>query len=167
MERLFLTQEGFDKLKEELAFLQGPKRREIIRAIQVARDHGDLSENAEYDAAKEEQAKLELRISQLQSQLAKAQVIDKANIPEGKISLGQQVRLQDLNSQEEIFYALVAPEESDFENNRISVTSPLAGDSLVKKSGKKLLLKYQRELNTIKSSLSKLPRPRGRNNYQV
>jgi len=138
MEKIFLTPEGYQKLKDELEQLQGPRRREIVQAIQVAREHGDLSENAEYDAAKEEQAKLERRIHQLQDQLAKAQIIDKSNIPEGKISMGQHVRLQDLNTQEKLEYFLVAPQEADFENNRISVTSPIGKGLIGKKIGEEV-----------------------------
>ncbi|MCD4812576.1 transcription elongation factor GreA [bacterium] len=133
MGKIFLTKEGFEKMEAELTHLKGPRRREVIQAIQVAREHGDLSENAEYDAAKDEQAKLELRISQLQEQLGNAQILDKSNIPEGKISLGQKVRLEDLATKAEIEYYLVAPEESDFETNRISVTSPI-GKGLVGKT---------------------------------
>ena len=138
MEKVFLTPEGYEKLKKEFQYLQGPRRREIVQAIQVAREHGDLSENAEYDAAKEEQAKLELRIGKLQEQLSKAQIIDKSNIPEGKISIGQRVRLQDLNTQDEMEYFLVAQEEADFENNKISVTSPVGKGLVGKKVGDEL-----------------------------
>lgn len=132
MGKIFLTKEGLEKIQNELSFLKGPRRKEIIQAIQVAREHGDLSENAEYDAAKEEQAKLELRIGQLQEQLGNAQLVDKSNIPEGKVSLGQKIKLKDLKTGDEIEYFLVAPEESDFETNRISVTSPI-GKGLVGK----------------------------------
>lgn len=135
MEKVYLTPEGYAKLQAELAELMGPRRRVVTQAIQVAREHGDLSENAEYDAAKEEQAKLELRIHQLQDQLAKAQVIDKAHIPEGRVSVGQRVVLQDLNTQEEVVYMLVSPQESNFEQGRISVTSPVGKGLVGKKVG--------------------------------
>lgn len=125
MSDVYLTPEGLERLRRELAELKGPRRREVISAVQVAREHGDLSENAEYDAAKEEQAKLEMRIHQLEEQLGRAKVIDRAHIPEGRISIGQRVRLQDLASQEEVEYVLVAPPESDFESGRISITSPI------------------------------------------
>ncbi len=135
MTDVYLTPEGLERLSRELAELKGPKRREIISAVQVAREHGDLSENAEYDAAKEEQAKLELRIHQLEEQLSRAKVIDRAHIPEGRISIGQKVRLQDLASQEEVEYLLVAPADSDFEAGRISVTSPIGKGLLGQKIG--------------------------------
>lgn len=138
METIYLTPEGYAKLKKELEELQGPRRREVIQAIRVARDHGDLSENAEYDAAKEEQAKLELRIHQLQEQLLKAKIIDQNNIPEGKIAIGTRAYLRNLDTQEELQYILVAPAESDFENGRISVTSPIGKGLVGKTAGEKL-----------------------------
>lgn len=138
MEKVYLTAEGHAKLQAELAELMGPKRRAITQAIQVAREHGDLSENAEYDAAKEEQAKLELRIHQLQDQLAKAQIIDKAHIPEGKISVGQRVVLQDLNTQDQLVYFLVSPQEADFEQGRISVASPVGKGLVGKRVGEEI-----------------------------
>jgi transcription elongation factor GreA len=130
MTDIFLTPEGYERLRLELAELKGPRRSQVIQAVKVAREHGDLSENAEYDAAKEEQAKLEHRIQRLEDQLAHAKLIDKAHIPEGRISIGQRVRLLDLGSGEELEYVLVAPAESDFEAGRISVTSPV-GKGLV------------------------------------
>ncbi|MBN1595417.1 transcription elongation factor GreA [candidate division FCPU426 bacterium] len=141
MEKVYLTAEGYQKLKAELEHLQGPRRREVVQAIQTAREHGDLSENAEYDAAKEEQAKLEFRISQLQEQLAKAQVIDKTHIPDGRVSQGQQVRVLDLQTQEEMEYYLVAPAESDFAKQRISVTSPIGKGLIGKKIGDEVEIK--------------------------
>lgn len=129
-EKVYLSQEGFDKIQTELNYLQGTKRREITEAIKVAREHGDLSENAEYDAAKEEQAKLELRIQQLQTQLGNAQIIDKSNIPEGKVSVGQRVKVKDKNTDAEFEYTLVVPAEADFDAGKLSVTSPI-GKGLV------------------------------------
>lgn len=124
-ESMYLSQKGYDKIQEELQLLQGPKRREITEAIKVAREHGDLSENAEYDAAKEEQAKLEMKIQQLQSQLATAKIIDKSNIPEGKVSVGQRVKLKDLKTDEELEYTLVVAAEADFDAGKLSVSSPI------------------------------------------
>ncbi len=125
MSDIYLTPEGYEKLKQELEELQGPRRRQIVQAVQTAREHGDLSENAEYAAAKEEQAKLELRINRLHEQLSRAKLLDRSKIPEGKLSLGQRVRLLDLNSLEEFEYVLVAPAEADFTSGKISVTAPI------------------------------------------
>jgi transcription elongation factor GreA len=135
MTDVYLTPEGLEKLQKELQELIGPKRRAVILAVQTAREHGDLSENAEYDAAKEEQGKLEARISQLQDQLAHAKIIDKSKIPEGKISIGQRVRLLDLATQTELEYLLVSPAESDFENGKISNTSPVGRGLVGQKIG--------------------------------
>ncbi len=135
MPDIYLTPEGLLKLQNELKELTGPRRRMVIQAVQVAREHGDLSENAEYDAAKEEQGKLEYRIHQLQDQLSNAKIIDKSKIPEGKISIGQRVRLRDLGTQEELEYVLVSPAESDFENGKISNTSPIGRGLVGQKIG--------------------------------
>ncbi len=141
MEKIFLTPEGLEKLNHELAVLTGTRRREVTQAIKVAREHGDLSENAEYDAAKEEQAKLEWRISQLQDQLAKARCIDKSSIPAGQISIGQRVRLQDIDRNVELEYVLVSPAEADFEQGRISITSPIGKGLVGRKVGESVEIK--------------------------
>ncbi|MCK5218837.1 transcription elongation factor GreA [bacterium] len=141
MENIFLTPEGLEKLKNELDLLTGTRRREITQAIKTAREHGDLSENAEYDAAKEEQAKLELRISQLHDQLTKARCIDKSSIPAGQISIGQRVRLQDIDRNVELEYILVSPAEADFEKDRISITSPIGKGLVGKKVGESVEIK--------------------------
>jgi transcription elongation factor GreA len=135
MPDVYLTPEGLEKLQAELKELTGPKRRAVILAVQTAREHGDLSENAEYDAAKEEQGKLEMRIYHLQEQLSQAKIIDKSKIPEGKISIGQRVRLQDLATEAELEYQLVSPAESDFENGKISNTSPIGRGLVGQKIG--------------------------------
>lgn len=135
MSDMYLTPEGYEKLKQELQELKGPRRKQVIQAVQTAREHGDLSENAEYDAAKEEQAKLELRIHQMEDQLAHAKIIDKAHIPEGKLSIGQRVRLRDAGTGEEMEYLLVSPAESDFDAGKISVTSPIGKGLIGQKVG--------------------------------
>jgi transcription elongation factor GreA len=135
MSDVFLTPEGFDKLKRELDELKGPRRKQIIHAVQTAREHGDLSENAEYDAAKEEQAKLEMRIHRLTDQLAHAKIIDKNHIPDDKLSIGQRVRLRNLATNEELEYLLVSPAEADFAAGKISVTSPIGRGLIGQKIG--------------------------------
>lgn len=127
---MHLTPAGYAKLKAELETLKGPRRREVIEAVKTAREHGDLSENAEYDAAKEEQGKLELRIRQLEEQLARAVIIDRSQIPEEGVSIGKRVRLLDLAAGEEYAYTLVSPPEADFDAGKISVSSPL-GQGLI------------------------------------
>jgi transcription elongation factor GreA len=141
MDKIYLTPEGYNKLQAELQELKGPRRREVTQAIQVAREHGDLKENAEYDAAKEEQAKMEYRISQLQDQLASAVIIDPSHVPTDRISVGQRVRLRDLKSENEFDYILVSPAEADFEQGRISITSPVGKGLVGRKVGEEVEIK--------------------------
>lgn len=121
----YMTQEGYDKLIEDLKYLQRVRRREIARDLEVARSHGDLKENAEYDAAKEAQAMNERRIAELSEKLAISRVLDDRDIPKDKAYLGATVKLKDLDDGEEIAYMLVAEAEADFLKDKISVTSPI------------------------------------------
>ncbi|WP_297057247.1 transcription elongation factor GreA [Thermosulfurimonas sp.] len=132
MERIPFTPEGFQRLKEELERLKTVERREVVRAIEEARAHGDISENAEYEAAKERQAHIEGRIQELTDRLARAEVIDPPKEPPQRVQFGVRVRLLDLDTEEEIEYRLVGPYESEVEKGHISVTSPL-GRSLIGK----------------------------------
>ncbi|HFC97985.1 MAG TPA: transcription elongation factor GreA [Thermosulfurimonas dismutans] len=132
MERIPFTPEGFQRLKEELERLKTVERREVVRAIEEARAHGDISENAEYEAAKERQAHIEGRIQELTDRLARAEVIDPPKEPPERVQFGVRVRLLDLDTEEEIEYRLVGPYESEVEKGHISVTSPL-GRSLIGK----------------------------------
>lgn len=128
--RIVLTRSGRDKLCEELEFLKGEKRREIAKDLADARAHGDLSENAEYDAAKEAQAMNEKKIAQLEETLARAQIIDDDAMPKDEALLGATVTVKDLATEEEFDYMLVSEEESDFEANKISASS-LVGKALL------------------------------------
>ena len=121
----YLTREGYRRLKEELDFLKGPKRREISRQIGEARAHGDISENAEYDAAKEAQAHAERRIAELESKLAHFRIIEDENFPDDKVYIGAKVKLLDCQSDEEVCYHLVSPVEADFKAGKISTTAPV------------------------------------------
>ncbi|MBD3379302.1 MAG: transcription elongation factor GreA [Candidatus Omnitrophica bacterium] len=123
--RVALTREGYNKKLEELEYLKGPKRREIARALSEARAQGDLSENAEYDAAKEEQAMNEKRIADLEDVLSRANIIDSSTLSGDEARLGMTVKLKDLESGEEFSYMLVSEEESDFDADKISVSSPV------------------------------------------
>ncbi|MBA2848992.1 transcription elongation factor GreA [Thermosulfuriphilus ammonigenes] len=133
MERIPFTKEGFDALKDELRRLQNIERPKVIKAIEEARAHGDLSENAEYHAAKERQAHLEGRIQELQDRLARAEVIEPQNDPPDRVIFGVTVRLFNLDTEEEVEYKLVGPYESDVSESKISVTSPL-GRALIGRS---------------------------------
>jgi transcription elongation factor GreA len=130
MADIFLTAEGLAKLQAELQQLKSVKRREIVTAIQEARAHGDLSENAEYDAAKEAQAHNEKRIADLEDQLNSARLIDESTVPKDKVCIGKHVTLLNKKTSKKIKYQLVAPEESDFNAGKISVTSPI-GKALI------------------------------------
>jgi transcription elongation factor GreA len=123
--KIYLTRERIKELEHELHELKSKGRAEMAAKIAEARGHGDLSENAEYDAAKEAQGLMELRISKLEETLGRAQVIEGNSLPNDKIYILTKVKIQELKSKEVIEYLLVAPEEADFERNKISVTSPI------------------------------------------
>lgn len=110
---------------EDLKFLKTKKRREIAEALEKARAHGDLSENAEYDAAKEAKQQLETRIADLESRLSRARVLDKSEIAQDKAYLGATVKVQNLDSKDIFEYNLVAQDEANFDEGKISVTSPI------------------------------------------
>jgi transcription elongation factor GreA len=122
---IFLTQKGFEKLKEELDLFKGPRRREISAQIAKARAMGDLSENAEYDAAREAQGHLEKRILDLEDKLSRARIIENENIASDKVYVGATVRLRDEDTEEEFEYVMVSPPEADYTQNKISIESPI------------------------------------------
>ncbi len=133
MQKIPMTREGFEKLKEELGRLLKVERRKNIKDIEEARSHGDLSENAEYHAAKERQSFLEGRIQELQAKISLAQVIDPSKINNDRVVFGAKVKVYDLDTDEEKVFMLVGPDEADVDNGRISVTSPV-GRGLIGKS---------------------------------
>ncbi|MFP4473059.1 MAG: transcription elongation factor GreA [Candidatus Omnitrophota bacterium] len=125
MSEVYLTREGYEKLRQELEYLKTTKRREITRAIAEARAQGDLSENAEYDAAREEQGHCEARIAKMEGKLSNVRIIEDMDIPSDKIYIGAKVTLKDRDSGEEIHYQMLSPEEADIEQNKISILSPI------------------------------------------
>ncbi|GBD96128.1 MAG TPA: transcription elongation factor GreA [Nitrospirae bacterium] len=135
MNKMPITPQGYQKLKEELDKLLKVERPQNIKAIAEARAHGDLSENAEYHAAKERQSFIAGRIQELQSRLAQSQVIDPASISQDKIAFGATVKLLDVDSDEEKKYMLVGPDESDIKQGRISIQSPIARSLIGKEEG--------------------------------
>ncbi len=135
MERIPFTPDGYQKLKRELERLERVERYEVIKAIEEARAHGDLSENAEYHAAKERQGQLEARIQYLNSKLAVADVIDCSDQSCEKVVFGVKVRLENLDTGEEVVYQLVGPDESDIKLGKISIKSPLGMALLGKEEG--------------------------------
>jgi transcription elongation factor GreA len=134
-EIVYLTRERLVQLEKELHDLRSNGRKTIAQKIAEARGHGDLSENAEYDAAREEQQHLELKISKLETTLARAKIIDAKDLPNDKVYILSRVKLRDLGTGEELEYLLVSPEESNFESNKISVTSPIGKSLLGKVKG--------------------------------
>jgi len=125
MERIPITKNGYEKLKRELSHLKSVDRPQNIKAIEDARAHGDLSENAEFDAAKERQAFIEGRISELGYKLGNADVIEPDNLPKDRAVFGCGVVLENVDTGESVEYQLVGPDESNIEEGRISVKSPL------------------------------------------
>ena len=140
MDRTPVTKEGYEALKKELENLKRVERPENIKAIEEARAHGDLSENAEFDAAKERQGFIEGRINELGYKLATADIILTENLPKDRAVFGSKVLLENIDNGEEVEYRLVGPEESDIKEGRISVSSPLGKAILGKKPGDELTL---------------------------
>ncbi len=140
MDRTPVTKEGYEALKKELQNLKRVERPQNIKAIEEARAHGDLSENAEFDAAKERQGFIEGRLHELGYKLATADIILTENLPKDRAVFGSKVLLENIDNGEEVEYRLVGPEESDIKEGRISVSSPLGKAILGKKPGDELTL---------------------------
>jgi transcription elongation factor GreA len=130
-----LTSEGFEKLKVEIAYLRGEKRREVAERIKEARGFGDISENAEYDHAKNEQAMLEARIQQLEEKLRSATVIDEKSVEKDIVSIGSRVRVKDQKSGQSVAYQIVGSAEADPAESRLSNESPVGQALLGRKRG--------------------------------
>lgn len=131
----YVTKEGLDKLRAELDQLESFERPKISQQIAEARDKGDLSENAEYDAAKEAQGLLELKIGKLQDQLANARVIDPSLLDNSKVSILSKVKIKNTTNGMEMVYILVPETEADLSKGKISVNTPIAKGLLGKKLG--------------------------------
>jgi len=135
MDKVPMTKSGFDKLKEELRWRQQEERPRIIEAIAEARSHGDLSENAEYHAAKEAQSLNEGRVNELEDYIARAEVIDIARLAGDKIKFGATVTIIDEETEDERIYQIVGDQEADVKQGRISVSSPIAKALIGKSEG--------------------------------
>ena len=152
MEKEPITVNGLSKLKEELIFLKEKKRPEIVAAIAEARSHGDLKENAEYHAAKEQQSHSEGRIQEIEDLIARANVIDVTNMNnDGKVIFGSTVKVQDLESNKETSYKLVGQDEADISKNLIFYRSPI-GKGLIGKN---------------KNDLVEITTPSGIKNFEI
>lgn len=132
---IYMTRERFLELERELNELKTKGRKEIAQKIADARAHGDLSENAEYDAAKEEQGMLELRISKLENMLSRAKIVDTSSISTDEVRVLTKVKVKNLKNGNLQTYYLVSPEEADFENGKMSVNSPIGRQLLGKRVG--------------------------------
>jgi transcription elongation factor GreA len=141
VQRIPITPEGYQKLQEKLERLLKVERPKNIKAIAEARAHGDLSENAEYHAAKEMQSFIEGRIQELQAKLALAEVIDPSKITQSKIAFGATVKVLDTGADEEYFFTLVGPGEADVKSGKISISSPVGRALLGKETGDTVVIK--------------------------
>jgi transcription elongation factor GreA len=152
----YYTEEGLRKLKDELTDLKSKGRADIARQIAEARDKGDLSENAEYDAAKDAQGLLELRISKMEEIVGNARVLDETTIDLSKVSIMTKVKLKNLKSNSTLTYSIVAEEEADLKSQKISVKSPIGSGLLGKKVGDRAEIKIPAgtvELEVLEISL--------------
>lgn len=133
----YYTQEGYDNLKNKLNDLKTKGRREVSQALAEAKDKGDLSENAEYDAAKDAQALLETEIAKLEELFAKARILNESDVDTSKVSLMTTVKIKNLKNKATMKYTLVAEEEADLKQGKISINSPFAKGLLGKAPGEK------------------------------
>lgn len=146
-----MTPEGYKKLQEELKRIKSVDRPKNVLDIEVARAHGDISENAEYEAAKEKQVQITRRIAEVEDKLSRAQVIDPAKLDHERVVFGATVKLIDADSREELYYRIVGADESDVRSGKISIDSPIA-KSLIGK-----------ELNDV----VKVVTPRGAREFEI
>ncbi|MFZ1987369.1 MAG: transcription elongation factor GreA [Desulfatitalea sp.] len=140
MDRIPITPQGYQTLKKELAQLKSVDRPNVIKAIEEARAHGDLSENAEFEAAKERQAFIEARVNELHFKLGNAQIIDPDTLPKDRAVFASRVLLANVETGEDVEYQLVGPDESDIKEGRISVGSPLGKAIIGRKPGDEIVL---------------------------
>jgi transcription elongation factor GreA len=135
VKEVILTPEGYEKLKQEIEFLSTAKRREVADRIRVAREFGDINENAEYDDAKNEQAMLEHRIATLEERLLAARVIEKAEVTTHVVSIGSRVRLKDMDANETVEYHVVGSAEANPAEHKLSNESPVGKAIMGRKKG--------------------------------
>jgi len=130
MSRVPITREGYNELLKALAHMKSVERPQIMREIEAARAHGDLSENAEYHAAKEKQGHIEAKIRDLENKLGESDIVETTRLPDDRVVFGSVVALENLETGETVQYRLVGPHEADIKKNKVSVTSPI-GRALV------------------------------------
>jgi transcription elongation factor GreA len=135
VKEVILTPEGYEKLKQEIDYLSNEKRREVADRIRIAREFGDIAENAEYDDAKNEQALLEHRIALLEERLVAARVIEKGDVTADAVSIGSKVKLRDLDAKKTFEYHIVGSAEADPDENKLSNESPVGRAIMGRKKG--------------------------------
>ena len=140
MERVPITRKGYEALKEELEYLKKVERPKNIKAIEEARSHGDISENAEFEAAKDRQAFIGGRLNDLEDKLARAEIIDPDTMPKDRAVFSSLVVLENIDTGENVEYQLVGPDESNIEQGLISVSAPLGKAIIGKKPGDEIVL---------------------------
>ncbi|MFO0930027.1 MAG: transcription elongation factor GreA [Gemmataceae bacterium] len=143
-DRVPMTREGYEKKKAELDRMQNVEMIEVAKRIAAAREMGDLSENAEYHAAREDQGMLQARIDALKDNLARATIVDQTDLPKDTVVFGTRVRIKNLDSGELECYELVGPGDEDYDNNKILTTSPRGQGLLGRKVGDKVEIKVPR-----------------------
>lgn len=149
MQRIPITKEGYEKLKIELQRLQKEERPNIIKAIEEARGHGDLSENAEYEAAKDKQSLIEGRIQDLCEKLGHCEVIEPSGDENGRVIFGSTVVMEDLETGDITTYKLVGPYEADVQSGTISVTSPLGKALIGKEEGAEISVRTPKGVRNL------------------
>ena len=135
MKEVILTPEGYEKLKQEIDYLSNAKRREVADRIRIAREFGDINENAEYDDAKNEQAMLEHRIATLEERLLAARVIEKGDVSSDVVSIGSRVKLKDIDANETVEYHVVGSAEANPAEHKLSNESPVGKAIMGRKKG--------------------------------
>lgn len=149
-ERVPMTREGFEKLKKDLAYLNDVKMIEITKRVAAARDLGDLSENAEYHAAREDQGQLQAKIDELRDRLGRAKIVDPATLPKDIVTMGSKVTVIDLEYDDEEVFILVGEGEDDADNNKILTTSPIGKGLMGSKVGEKVEIEVPKGTITFK-----------------
>ncbi len=158
-ERIPMTRDGYEKLKADLARMENVEMIEAAKRVADARAMGDLSENAEYHAAREDHAMLKARIDNLRDRLARAELVDRNSLPSDTVVFGAQVRIKDLDSGTETTYHLVGPGEEDYDKNKILTTSPRGQALLGKKLGDMAVVKIPR--GTFRYQIMEISFPEG------
>lgn len=153
-EKVILTKVGYEKLLHELEFMKTKKRREVADQLEKARAHGDLSENSEYETAKEAKHQLEIRIATLEHRLAHAQILEQREVAQDKVYLGASLKVQNLVTKDTFQYTLVTQDEANFDEGKISITSPIGKGLLSKQLNEEVAI--QVPAGTIKLKIMEI-----------